>query len=191
MTGEQESGRRMSSTTGWLGWLIGIPVASAIVAAVIGLTGWLVAILLVIPLLVGARLQLKTLDYGGLWQIATWACAAGIALPCILGAQAYVALRGDEVNAVVVKQTNAVTHRISDPATNEDLGELTGKKSSGASYYKVGDRVQVFVAKGFSPLPANRTSNALTAARIWLGCWLLGFVLLFVLRVRRARVMRR
>jgi len=125
---------------------------------------------------------------GAVWQVLALASAVAVAGPSLFLEGAYVALRGERVEAAVVEEIGVMTHRIADPVTNEDLGILTGM-NKGLNFYNIGDTVPMFVVRdvGLSPVPVERAGDSKNIVTIWLFGWVLGLGLTVVNAVRKGR----
>ncbi len=169
-----------------LGWGVVVPVLAGLSAWLIAVSGanLLVTLVLVIVLLGVSRVLLGSFDRGLLWRILTAACALGVALPVLLGGQAYVAVFGERVTAVVSEESSVLSRRLADPATGADLGELSGTRSiTGAG--EVGEPIDVLVAPGVDPQPVGRARElGTTALTVWLVSWAAGLVLVLAFGLR-------
>lgn len=181
---------------GLVGWIVVIPAAS-VVLALLGGYALIFGVVLAFCAVGLIRYRLGSTERGFLWQMLALVSAMAVAGPSPFLGQAYVALRGERVDATVVEEISVDTHRIADPATNEDLGILSGFRfepgsSSGefvTRFYNVGDTVPVLVARGpgLGPLPVERTGFPTNVAKIWLFGWLLGLGLTVVSAVWKGR----
>lgn len=173
---------------GLLGWVVVVPALSLMIALLVESIGAALIIPLVLSL-VTLRWLLASVEFGFLWRLLTYACAGAIAISSIFGVKAYVVVRGERLDAVVVKRfvTDTVQQggemvpyrhevdRLSDPATNRDLGGLPERE-----FHKAGERVPVLVVRGsdLPAVPVERAGVFTSAAAIWLVSWLIGLVLL-------------
>lgn len=112
------------------------------------------------------------------------ASAVGVSLPVLLGGQAYLAVLGERVTAVVSEESSVLSRRLADPATGADLGELSGTRSvTGAG--EVGEPIEVLVAPGVDPQPVGRAEDlGSTALTVWLLSWAAGLVLVLAFGLR-------
>ena len=169
-----------------LGWGVVVPVLAGLSAWLIAVSGanLLVTLVLVVVLLGVSRVLLGSFDRGLLWRILTAACALGVSLPVLLGGQAYVAVFGERVTAVVSEESSVLSRRLADPDTGADLGELSGTRSiTGAG--EVGEPIDVLVAPGVDPQPVVRARElGSTALTVWLVSWAAGLVLVLAFGLR-------
>ena len=169
-----------------LGWGVVVPVLAGFSAWLIPVSGatLLLTIVLVIVLLGVSRVLLGSFDRGLLWRVLTAACALGVSLPVLLGGQAYLAVLGERVTAVVSEESSVLSRRLADPATGADLGELSGTRSiTGAG--GVGEPIDVLVAPGVDPQPVGRARElGSTALTVWLVSWAAGLVLVLAFGLR-------
>lgn len=172
----------------WIAWVVLIPVVTGI-GIVIGGT---VEFVLAFVIFIAARLSLGIRQFGLMWSLLTNVCAVVIAVSSMLGQWSYIALRGEDVSAVVAKNDGpyGTQYELTDPKTGEDLGTLIGKLPADRSTIEpIGESLDVRVVRG-SDLPAltpDRADLGRQFAAAWVLSWLTGIALFGYATLRRRR----
>ena len=172
----------------WIAWVVLIPVVFGIGIAI----GGTVEDVLAFVMFIAASLSLGIRQFGLMWSLLTNVCAVAIAVSSMSGQWSYIALRGEDVSAVVAKDDgpHGTRYELTDPKTGEDLGTLIGKLPAGRSTIEpIGESVDVRVVRG-SDLPALTPDEADLGrqfAAAWVLSWLTGIALLGYATLRRRR----